>query len=371
MNLVQINESGKESNIDVSGNVVLVCHKYSVPLNDPCCYPLGFMYVSSLLKERGCNVKVLNYNLWEYDLREELKNQDFALFTGFEEFKGNIIRDAVICKELGVKTVLGGALATFCFNEMSKYVDYVFTEEIDSSITIDKISFPDYDGFEVREYHKRNNLRHVGILTSRGCPYACTFCSQICKFRMRSLDNVFQEIDLHVKKYAAELVVFNDNTFNLNKSRFLKICKEMKDRSLAWGASIRCDIFDEDMAVAAKNSGCQGFVVGVESFIQERLAMMNKQVKVEDIYRTLDLLNKYSIKYKGNILLGFENESYQDIAEEVSSIPEKYSVTPVLVQHFIGTSNGVKRLISTDEVKFLNQVFEEYVNSKGLYLYPF
>jgi radical SAM superfamily enzyme YgiQ (UPF0313 family) len=351
-------------------NIILVCYKYGIPLNDPCCYPLGFMYVSSLLKKQGHKVKVLNYNLYKYDFKEEIKNSAIVMFTGFEEFKPLIIRDAIICKSLGIKTILGGALAIFNSKEMLQYVDEVFIGEFDSNISIDKVPFPDYESFGIIEYHKRNPIKHIGILTSRGCPYSCTFCSQTCKFRVRKLDNVFQEIDLYKEKYSIDFLVVNDNTFNLNKNRFLQFCKEIKSRNISWGASIRCDIFDEDMVVAAKNSNCQGFVVGVESFIQTRLDMMNKQIKVEEIYRTLDLLNKYKINYKGNILLGFENENYQDIATEVSMLPEQYNVTPVLVQPFIGTNNGYIRSITIDEVEFLNKTFKDYIESKDLYLYP-
>jgi len=349
--------------------VTLVCHKYGVPLNDPCCFPLGFMYVAATLKQQRHEVKVLNYNLWDYDLKEELKNQEIVMFTGFEEFKKDIIRDVQVCREAGVKVFLGGALATFCTEEMRQYVDFIHIGEFEQCF-IDQIPWPDYDGFQVEEYYKRNKLRHIGVLTSRGCPFRCTFCSQTCKFRLRDLGSVFQEIDSYLIKYRPEIIIFNDNTFNINKQRFLSICAEMKSRGVAWGASIRCDVFDESMAVAAKNSGCQYFIVGIESFTQERLNMMNKQIKVEDIYRTLDLLHKYNIRYHGNILLGFENETYQDIANEVSKIPSGYSVFPVLVQPFIGTQNGRQRLLTEEEAKYLSDTFRDYVYSQDKYQYP-
>lgn len=350
--------------------ITLVCYKYGVPLNDPCCFPLGFMYVSSWYKQQGNEVKVLNYNLFDYNFVEEVKDQDLVCFTGFEEFKLSIIRDAKICKELGVKTILGGALATFTTIEMSKYVDEVFTGEFPETSNIDMVSYPDYDGFGVREYHKRNGVKTVGVLTTRGCMYHCTFCSQTCKFRVRQLWSVFNEIDSYVLKYGITDVVFNDNTFNINKERFLRVCKGMKERKLSWGASIRCDLFDKDMALAAKQSGCRYFVVGVESFNQAKLDKLNKHLNKDSIYKTLDLLHQYGIDYHGNILVGFEDESYQDVVNEITSIPSKYNVFPVLVQPFIGTKNGRRRGIDSKEVEFLSEVFRSYIYSKGKYQYP-
>ena len=320
--------------------ITLVLHKYNVPLDDLCCYPLGFMYVSSELKQLGHEVKVLNYNLWDYDFIEEVKGQDLVGFTGFEEFAKPILRDAKICKELGIKTILGGALATFMTETMSEFVDQVWIGEFEERSIIDHLPWPDYEGFGIDEYHKQHDVRYMSILTSRGCPFSCTFCSQTCDFSMRSLGKVFEEIQFYKDKYKIDVIVINDNTFNITKSRYMKLCEGLRDMKVGWGASIRCDIFDEEMAIAAVESNCEYFVVGVESFNQRKLDRMNKRMKVEDIYRTLDLLHKYDINYHGNILLGFDNESYEDIAQEVNIMPSGYHVFPILVQPFIGTEDG-------------------------------
>ena len=124
-----------------------------------------------------------------------------------------------------------------------------------------------------------------------------------------------------------------------------------------------------DMAKAAKESNCSYFVVGVESFKQEKLDRMNKKIKVQQILDTLDLLHKYDIDYHGNVLLGFEGETYEDIHSEVSSIPEKYKVFPMLVQPFIGTKNGFTRSISEDESTYLSSLFVGYVEAENKYCY--
>jgi radical SAM superfamily enzyme YgiQ (UPF0313 family) len=324
------------------------------------------MYASAKMKSMGMAVKVLNYNLWDYDLKAEIKGQDLVGFTGFEEFLPYIKRDAEICKEMGIKTILGGALATFKPEEMKKYVTFVEQGEYDFGIDV----CPDYDGFGIDEYHRRHSNRYMGILTSRGCPYHCTFCAQTCKFRMRNLVDVFSETDYYIYKYKIKTIIFNDNTLNLTKERFIDICHSMRQRRLSWGAAIRVVPWDEEMAFAASEGGCQYLVVGVESFNQARLDMMNKQVTVDQITRCLDILNHYKIGYSGNILVGFENDTFQDITIEVNSIPGRFKVFPTLVQPFIGTKNGHTRKIDKEQVDFLTSTFREYVESCGKYLYP-
>lgn len=350
--------------------ITLVCYKYGLPLDDPCCYPLGFMYVSSSLKQQGHEVKVLNYNLFDYDFVEEVKDQDVVMFTGFEEFYSSIVRDSKICRELGIRTVLGGALATFKTEKMQELVDEVFIGEFPEKSKIDQLPWPDYEGFGIKEYHKRHETNFMGVLTSRGCPFNCTFCSQVCRFKMRNLNDVFDEILFYKEKYKVETIVFYDNTFNVSKRRFLTICEFMQKAKLTWSAAIRCDIFDEEMVKVAKESGCLYFVVGVESFNQEKLDRMNKKVKVESIIKTLDLLHKYEVNYHGNILLGFENETFEDICKELEEFRTSYNLFPVLVQPYVGGRNGKSRLITQEQEDFFNSNFIQYVESKGKYQYP-
>ena len=363
--------------------IVMVCHKYGVSIDDPCCYPLGFMYISAVLKQLGHQVKVMNFNLWDYDLSEELKGQDAALFTGFEEFLPAIIRDAAVCREMGVRTIIGGALATFKPQEMLQHVDAVVVGEGETAI-IEALHFdgvaqkykpnlgtlptPDYDGFGIEEYHRRHTVRYMGVLTSRGCPYSCRFCAQTCSFQFRSLTAVFAEIDTYRAAYGVELIIFNDNTLNLRKDRFLAICAGMKERGLPWSAAIRVDVFDEEMACAAKESGCRYFVVGVESFIDAKLTAMDKRITSAQIKATIDILHKYEIGYHGNVLVGLHGETFDGILEEVAAIPDGYNIFPVLVQPFVGTEYQ-GRSITDDEARQLSEAFGRFAESAGMTMY--
>lgn len=344
--------------------VCLVLYKYAVDLQDPCCYPLGFMYVASYFKKNGHEVKVLNYNLWDYDFISEVKGSDIVCFTGFEEFKTQILRDEQVCRDLGIITIVGGALATF--NGIHDFQGEYHIGEVERC-AIDDIPWPDYESFGIDEYHKRHSIRYMGAMTSRGCPHSCTFCAQTCKFRMRKMDAAFDEIDFYIKKYKLEMIVINDNTLNINKPRFMDFCRRIK---IPWTAAVRCQPFDDEMALAAKNSNCHYLVVGVESFNQRSLDRMNKKIKVRQISRTLDLLEKYKIDYHGNILVGFEDQTYEDIVSELTMAPGHYKLFPSMVQNFVGTKNGKTRKISREQLDGFNHLFSELVTKSGKTCYP-
>lgn len=364
--------------------LTLICHKYGVSLSDPCCYPIGFMHVSAMLRHLGHRVTVLNFNLWEYDLAEELKGQDAVLFTGFEEFLPAIICDAALCREMGIKTILGGALATFKPQEMMQYVDTVVIGEGEVVLETALHSFgivqgtksdlaalppPDYEGFGIDEYHRRHPFRYMGVLTSRGCPFSCRFCAHTCDYQTRDLSAVFDEIDGYHAKYGVSMIIFNDNTLNVTKARFMAICAGMKGRGLRWSAAIRADVFDEEMAAAFKASGGEYFVVGVESFSQAKLDAMNKRVKSDQIIITLDLLHKYRIDYHGNILMGFPGETQEMILDELLTMPQGYNVFPVLVQPFVGTITGA-RTLPPEQAAYIGDCFQRFAEGRGMNCYP-
>jgi radical SAM superfamily enzyme YgiQ (UPF0313 family) len=341
------------------------------------------MSISAVLKQAGHKVKVLNFNIREYELEDELAEAEAVLFTGFEEFREFNIIVAEWCKSQGIHTVLGGALATFAAEEMSKHFDVVVVGEGEEVIlqalhsfgiiqgikpNIEALPLPDYAGFGIDEYHKLHAQRYMGVLTSRGCPYSCKFCAQTCAFQFRDLGAVFAEIDSYKEAYNVTHIVFNDNTLNLRKDRFLEICDGMKQRGLTWSAAIRVDIFDEEMAQAAKDGGCIYFVVGVESFDDNKLSAMDKRITSAQIVQALTLLNEYQIGYHGNVLVGIDGETYPDIVAELEAIPQSFNVFPMLVQPFIGTSYR-NRSISPEESAHLAKVFREYAENKGMSVY--
>jgi radical SAM superfamily enzyme YgiQ (UPF0313 family) len=343
------------------------------------------MYVSAALKRLGHTVKVLNYNLYNYDFVSEVSGQDVVMFTGFEEFYKPICRDALVCKKLGIKTVVGGALATFAPEKMLQVCDTVVTGESDDTMDValrktgmvfgfaykPGAIMPDYEGFGIDEYHRRHgDLRYMGVLATRGCPYACTFCAQTCKYSVRPLQNVMEEVDHYIDHYGISMVVFNDNTLNAEMKYFDELIAAMAERECEWSASIRLDNLTDDIVFRMRESGCRYLVVGVESFQQSRLDMMHKRITVGEITRGLDWLHNHGIIYHGNVLVGFEDETMADILKEIASIPSKYTVFPIRVRPFIGVKESCKCALTPQEKAHVDTTFKNYLERKGKYQYP-
>ena len=362
--------------------LALILPRYGVSIHDPCFAPLGFLYISAMAKRLGHSVDFFNMNLGPIP-NVLFSDYDAILLTGGEEFLKFNKATAELARLNGVKTVLGGALATFRAEEMARIFDSVVVGEGEGALSdalagtgifqakplpITEIPWPDYESFGIDEYHKRHSVRYMGVLTSRGCPFRCSFCVQTCSYRERPLHDVFAEIDHYRDRYKIGILVVCDNTLNVRKLRFMEFCDGMGSRNIKWSAAIRTDRFDEGMAVAAKKSGCDYFVVGVESFVQRRLDLMNKKTFVADNVRTLNLLHKHGIKYHGNLLLGFEGETVSDIMSEFVSMPKGYNLFPALLQPFVGIKSKPGVFGADREV--LSQAFREYAESKNMNVYP-
>jgi radical SAM superfamily enzyme YgiQ (UPF0313 family) len=343
------------------------------------------MYISGKLKLSGHNVKVLNYNLHDYEFVSEVMDQDVVMFTGFEEFYDRICEDAGMCRRMHIPTVVGGALATFRPELMNTICDTVVIGEGDAVVgvalrktgivfgytDVPSIGLPDYEGFGIDEYHRRHiGLRYMGVMASRGCPYKCTFCAHTCGYSVRPLVDVMGEIDSYISDYKLDMVVFYDNTLNARHGYYVDLIEALRSRHISWSASIRLDMLTDDIVKDMKLAGCKYLVVGVESFNQSRLDMMNKHMTVKDIRDGLDILHKYDIGYHGNVLVGFEGDTLDDVKKEIASIPNCYNIFPTRVRPFVGVKESCRSAMTKKELTFIDGLFKDYVESKGKYLYP-
>ena len=321
--------------------------KYSVDIEDPCCYPLGVMYISSVLKRAGFPVTVYNNNLDACD-SAVLSKFEVVLFTGFAETMPANIEIATKLREQGVRTILGGAYATFNTHDAEPHFDAIVVGEGEKAVftalmldgvhqspevDIDRIPWPDYFGININEYHRRHTVRYMGVLASRGCPHSCTFCSSVCRYRTRSLSAVKNEISFYKSVYDIDTVVVNDNTLNATPHRLADFSQMMMPMGLRWSAALRMDNLDRESLVMAKRSGLCYTVVGVESFDQSKLDGYNKRITVEQVRTGLGLLMELEINYTGNILVETEEEFYDAIPDA-----HKYWLYPTGMKKFAGNA---------------------------------
>jgi radical SAM superfamily enzyme YgiQ (UPF0313 family) len=155
------------------------------------------------------------------------------------------------------------------------------------------------------------------IMVSRRCPGTCKFCYPIEKLifgpktKWRSVDNVFEEIDLYYNPYGIEKVLIYDNMFTTWNKYVIEFAERKAQRGykFAYGVNARADKLDEETVRVLAESNCTMVFLGVESGSQRMLDFMGKRMKVEDNLRAAELCEKYGIAILANLLVGVPGES--------------------------------------------------------------
>ena len=223
---------------------------------------------------------------------------------------------------------------------------------------LDLIPFPLRQNNHKKHYNPKLNYKNSTIvLSSRGCANRCYFCvpnsiswareiewkrfhSGKPPVKARSAKNVITEIKL-LSNLGYEEFSFIDDQFIFGKDRILEICLGIKKLKMNYGILARSDrLLDETIVKALYLSGCRYVDIGVESFNQNILDDIKKDLKTEAIYKSIKLLNKYQIKPKLNIMFGTSSKENDRIINQTInkslSLPVKYCMYSIATP-FAGT----------------------------------
>ena len=203
-------------------------------------------------------------------------------------------------------------------------------------VELDILPFPDYSIYDLNLYNKvYNPLTHrfdmkFPILSSRGCPYQCTFCMPVLKrkVRYRSVLNVIQEIELMSQRYNARRLYFEDSTFAVNRKWFEEFCQEFTSRGLhrkmQWGFETRIELVqDEDIFKIAKEAGCSLIFFGIESGNEDVLHCAKKNFTKNQVRKAVQLAKAAGIdNVAGSFIFGLPCETKNTIEETIELIRE-------------------------------------------------
>ena len=157
------------------------------------------------------------------------------------------------------------------------------------------------------------------IMTGRGCPYRCTFCSSCLMFgrkvRRRSVESVIAEIRRLHDRYAVDSVYFFDDTFNAPRQWAVDFCEALLKEPfrMVWGCQIRVNLFDAGLGEIMRRSGCVQVDIGVESGSPKVLKAIHKDETVEQIESAFDACHKAGIAPMGTFLVGCPEETWEDV----------------------------------------------------------
>jgi len=403
-------------------NILIVVPKFKRHPEESYEFPLGLAYISSSLKKSGFHVYCIDLNHYfniNKVLHEVVEQHHIdVLCTGGISEHFFIIRDVFNFAHNyspDLITVLGGGIITSepkvayevlsptygvvgegeetiveLINaiennkDLSKINGIVFKDNTNNIVetpkrkriaNIDQIPFPDFDGFEIEKqirnqmpndvwrYHVlKSTPRMLPMISSRGCPFNCSFCFHPLGkgYRQRSLDNFFEELKLLINEYEINYVNVFDELFSVNKKRVYEFCERMKQYNINWGTQMRVNNVDEEILKLFKDSGGTSISYGIESASNIVLKSMRKGIKVEQIEHALELTKKSKITIQGNLIFGDSGETADTIKETVEWFDKhrEYTITMGQMVAYPGSALyqlAVKKDLIKDKKEFIKK----------------
>jgi radical SAM superfamily enzyme YgiQ (UPF0313 family) len=328
---------------------------------------LGLPLIGTILRDKGYQVRLFCQDIAPLDWAEVL-SADMVMISTITSTTPAAYQIAKKIKEkarvLGkdVTVVMGGAHVSFMAQEaLDNHADFVVRGEGEHTIldllswmengndagSVSRIPGLSYKiGTKVYHNEGRPHLRDQDslptpelsliegwkdpvifpILTSRGCPFDCTFCSVTKMFghryRTRSPEKVLEDIKYYRKAYPKSWMFFYDDNFAADKKRTKRLLELMIENNvrIPWTAQSRLDVVrDKELLELMHRSGCRVLYIGLESVNPETLIEYNKRQTVEEMEEAIKILHQYKIKIHGMFVLGGEQDDRDTVMQTVRS----------------------------------------------------
>jgi magnesium-protoporphyrin IX monomethyl ester (oxidative) cyclase len=338
--------------------------------------PLGLGYLAAMLERRGCEVRIIDAAApyAECSLKE--------LVDAAEQFEPDLIGLTVtitfsrhayaliseLKKRLEVPIVAGGPHVTLMPGEaLEAGADIVAIGEGEQTLpeimeaiingrdlgSIQGIAYTDAEGkhnfnearppvenldelpFPARHLFQRDHYvrteselaRYGNIITSRGCPFECTYCSSKAfgrNVRFRSPENVVAEIEDIINRWGTKKFVFLDDCAALRKTRLGRICELIMEKQLSirWICITRVDTVTPELLNKMTEAGCISLDYGIESGNPQTLKTIKKRITLDQARQALRWSKEAGIKTMVNFMHGFPWESPEDIRQTRRFIKE-------------------------------------------------
>lgn len=198
-------------------------------------------------------------------------------------------------------------------------IPFLNYDEIDHEYYIDELTRWIEDIIPRRSLIQEKKLKFLPLLTSRGCPFGCTFCFHFSKKHyMHSVEYVVENIKFLKRKYGINGLYIIDDLFIFNRKRTIQLCESIYKADLGVyfiGGGGKPSFVNAEMLEAMKKAGFIRFSYGIESGSQKMLDIMQKQTSVEQNLKALNLTDEKGIPAIANIVLGMPGENCRTLEE--------------------------------------------------------
>ena len=187
---------------------------------------------------------------------------------------------------------------------------------------LDRMPFPARHLLDNDRYRRiDNDQKETTIQASRGCPFDCFFCIagrlNGKNVRLRSPENIVDEIRHCIDEYAIRSFFLRGDTFTFDKNWVLAVCNEIVKNKLSikWTCNSRVDTLDDEMLALMKSAGCYGITLGVESGSQMILDKISKKTNIKQIKSAVNMCNQAGILAVAYFIIGFPWEDKKTIRQ--------------------------------------------------------
>lgn len=354
-------------------DILLIFPPYPSSYKNP---PLGLAYLAACAERQGYGTKILDMDpmgipLSGLDKHIKEQNPKLVGISFMTNQFGNAIKVAQIAKCVlpRVPVVVGGNHVSALPEEITKhdFVDFAvlregeitFLELIENLHTgptqwekidglvfkengslvknqsralieeLDSLPFPKWDDFPVEAYSEKihgvdEKLPVFSVLTSRGCPGKCAFCSSHTvftrRFRKRSAENIYAEMQFLEDKFGARHFNFIDDTLTIDKQRIRKLCDLIiADRKqYRWIANARVNTVSEELLKRMHGAGCRNICFGVESGDPRVRKNIGKQISEEQIKNAHSWAKKAGLVVSSFFMVGNLSETWQSVEQTIA-----------------------------------------------------
>ena len=338
-------------------------------------YPsVGLATVCACLERAGYSVKILDFLATGYNEQEFLTAlQDKELkVMGVSAVGATILKSFELCQKAkalrpDIKTIAGGPHLTILPDHtMAKgaidygiigegdltaveLVDFIVKkkgrlEDIkglcymkDGSLvmnekrpwieSLDDLPFPAYHLLPLNKYRAYamfdNGRRTLSMVTSRGCPFLCTFCcsSKVFGGRWRAMSppKVIEHVKRLYDEFGVRHIYFEDDEFTVNHERVIALCQGIIDSKLdvTWDCLTRVSHVNDKLLSIMAKAGCRSILYGIETGYQEGIKKIKKGITLEQATRAVRLTQKYGIRVKATFIIGFPWEGRKEVLQTI------------------------------------------------------
>ena len=346
--------------------------------------PLGILYASAHLKQMGFSVGVYDTTFSDLvSFKEHLRRERPAIVGLYCNLttRKQVLEMAGLSRKEGCLTVLGGPEpANYVSEYLANGADVVVVGEGELTLgelvphllrhgvsqlnhisglayrdeqgqiirtparphiqNLDAQPLPDREAIDIEKYvnvwRQHHGMGAVSLITSRGCPYTCTWCSHSVfgySHRARSPERVADEVEWLLGRYSPDLLWYADDVFTINPRWLFQYAAELKRRGIQvpFETISREDRLDNEIIGCLADMGCHRLWLGSESGSQPVLDAMQRRTSVPRLREMVRLLQHQGIQAGLFLMLGYEGEEDSDIVATMDHLrdasPDVFTLT--------------------------------------------